>query len=328
MRKIICIIFFNIILCNQAISVEKRNLKYLPEVFDKLQVCTEYYKFIKEYEPSQKSEAKMGVYLTELNKYKDFNLTIKLLQENAKKLNKYFTTLPGEGSTKINLNKRYKKTCDRLIFRKGIAMPWDKFDAVTNEKELFLQARLIIDLYEGYTIAYKFERKDKSDLSLSNLEGVKIIDTSKLDGVVKLKEKVLEFENVESSNESAKVTKNKSKDVKGKKLFCSLKNNDPISDFGIEFKSKNRVNLMAIDDEEEKILSIIGKYKALSDRIKIEYKRPDGEDMDMIIDRKNLKLMYSSNSFCEVLKRNDSIKKKLQIALNELITKKSSENKF
>ena len=321
MRKIICIIFFNIILCNQAISVEKRNLKYLPEVFDKLQVCTEYYKFIKEYEPSQKSEAKMGVYLTELNKYKGYNLTIKLIQDNAKKLKIYFITLPDEGRTKINLNKRYKKTCDRLIFRKGIAMPWDAFEAVANEKELFLQARLIIDLFQGFTITYKFERKDKSDLSLSNLEGVNI-DTSKL------KEKVLEFENVESSNESAKVTKNKSKDVKGKKLFCSLKNNDPISDFGIEFKSKNRVNLMAIDDEEEKILSIIGKYKALSDRIKIEYKRPDGEDMDMIIDRKNLKLMYSSNSFCEVLKRNDSIKKKLQIALNELITKKSSENKF
>jgi hypothetical protein len=250
MRKIICIIFFNIFLCNQAISVEKRNLKYLPEVFDKLQVCTEYYKFIKEYEPSQKSEAKMGVYLTELNKYKDFNLTIKLLQENAKKLNKYFATLPGEGSTKINLNKRYKKTCDKLIYRKGIALPWDGFEAVANEKELFLQARLIIDLYHGYTIAYKFERKDNSDLSLSNLSGTKVIDTSMLEGVIKL-----------SDGENVEETTNKPKDVKGKKLFCFW-NNESISGFGIEFNRNNKVKLRAIDDESEKLFTINGTYQA------------------------------------------------------------------
>ena len=48
MKKIICIMFFNIILCNQAISVEEINLKYLPDVLDKLQICTAYYKFILE----------------------------------------------------------------------------------------------------------------------------------------------------------------------------------------------------------------------------------------------------------------------------------------
>ena len=172
-----------------------------------------------------------------------------------------------------------------------------------------------------YISCFEFIGEGSYLYSPLGLEGIqpscKAIDTSKLKGTIKL-----------SDGKNVKATSNKPKDVKGKKLFCSFKNNDPISDFGIEFKSKNRAKLLAIDDEEEKILSIIGKYKALSDRIKIEYKRPDGEDMDMIIDRKNLKLMYSSNSFCEVLKRNDSIEKKLQFALNELITKKSAENKF
>ena len=325
MRKIICIIFFNIILCNQAISVEKRNLKYLPEVFDKLQVCTEYYKFIKEYEPSQKSEAKMGVYLTELNKYKDFNLTIKLLQDNTKKLNKYFTTLPGESSTKINLNKRYKKTCDKLIFRKGIAMPWDAFEAVANEKELFSQARLIIDLFEGYTIAYKFERKDKSDLSLSNLEGVKTIDTSNLKGVIQLdgKNELEEYFNSSDTNVSNK----NSGDVKGKKLFCYW-NKEPISGFGIEFIRNNKVKLRAIDDDNEKLFTINGKYQALSNKIIIEYKNLDNSDEDMSINRKTLKINYDSSSSCKVIKKSSAIEKKLKIALDKFISQKSSENKF
>ena len=325
MRKIICIIFFNIILCNQAISVEKRNLKYLPEVFDKLQVCTEYYKFIKEYEPSQKSEAKMGVYLTELNKYKDFNLTIKLLQDNANKLNKYFTTLPGESSTKINLNKRYKKTCDKLIFRKGIAMPLDAFEAVANEKELFSQARLIIDLFEGYTIAYKFERKDKSDLSLSNLEGVKTIDTSNLKGVIQLdgKNELEEFFNSSDTNVSNK----NSGDVKGKKLFCYW-NKEPISGFGIEFNRNNKVKLRAIDDDNEKLITINGKYQALSNKIIIEYKNLDNSDEDMSINRKTLKINYASSSSCKVIKKSSAIEKKLKIALDKFISQKSSENKF
>ena len=325
MRKIICIIFFNIILCNQAISVEKRNLKYLPEVFDKLQVCTEYYKFIKEYEPSQKSEAKMGVYLTELNKYKDFNLTIKLLQDNANKLNKYFTTLPGESSTKINLNKRYKKTCDKLIFRKGIAMPWDAFEAVANEKELFSQARLIIDLFEGYTIAYKFERKDKSDLSLSNLEDVKTIDTSNLKGVIQLdgKNELEEFFNSSDTNVSNK----NSGDVKGKKLFCYW-NKESISGFGIEFNRNNKVKLRAIDDDNEKLITINGKYQALSNKIIIEYKNLDNSDEDMSINRKTLKINYASSSSCKVIKKSSAIEKKLKIALDKFISQKSSENKF
>ena len=325
MRKIICIIFFNIILCNQAISVEKRNLKYLPEVFDKLQVCTEYYKFIKEYEPSQKSEAKMGVYLTELNKYKDFNLTIKLLQDNANKLNKYFTTLPGESSTKINLNKRYKKTCDKLIFRKGIAMPLDAFEAVANEKELFSQARLIIDLFEGYTIAYKFERKDKSDLSLSNLEGVKTIDTSNLKGVIQLdgKNELEEFFNSSDTNVSNK----NSGDVKGKKLFCYW-NKELISGFGIEFNRNNKVKLRAIDDDNEKLITINGKYQALSNKIIIEYKNLDNSDEDMSINRKTLKINYASSSSCKVIKKSSAIEKKLKIALDKFISQKSSENKF
>ena len=325
MRKIICIIFFNIILCNQAISVEKRNLKYLPEVFDQLQVCTEYYKFIKEYEPSQKSEAKMGVYLTELNKYKDFNLTIKLLQDNANKLNKYFTTLPGESSTKINLNKRYKKTCDKLIFRKGIAMPWDAFEAVANEKELFSQARLIIDLFEGYTIAYKFERKDKSDLSLSNLEGVKTIDTSNLKGVIQLdgKNELEEYFNSSDTNVSNK----NSGDVKGKKLFCYW-NKELISGFGIEFNRNNKVKLRALDDESEKLITINGKYQALSNKIIIEYKNLDNSDEDMSINRKTLKINYASSSSCKVIKKSSAIEKKLKIALDKFISQKSSENKF
>ena len=326
MRKIICIIFFNIILCNQAISVEKRNLKYLPEVFDKLQVCTEYYKFIKEYEPSQKSEAKMGVYLTELNKYKGYNLTIKLIQDNAKKLKIYFITLPDEGRTKINLNKRYKKTCDRLIFRKGIAMPWDAFEAVANEKELFLQARLIIDKFHEFTVSHKLERKDKSDLSLSNLEGVNI-DTSKLDEIVKLDEKVLEFENVESSNESAKVTKNKSKDLRGKKLWCSWRGDENLG-YGFEFNNNNKVKLKGIDDDNEKLITIKGEYQALSNKIIIKYKNLDNSDEEIIISRKTLKIIGSSNSFCKPINKSRYIDNKLKFALDKLISEKSSENKF
>jgi len=296
MKKILYIIFLNLIFCNQSISVELKNLKYLPDVLDNLQVCKAYYKILKENGSSQKSEVKMKAYVSELNKYKDFNFTDKLLQDNAKKLNKYFSTLIDGGADKIILDKRYKKTCDKLIGSSGISMPWDALEAVANEKQLFKQARLIIDPFDGFTITYKFERKDGYTLSFEGIE-------------------------------TAEVKANKPKEVKGKKLFC-LWNNDPISGFGIEFNNKNKVRIRAIDEDNEKLFTINGKYKALSDKIIIEYKNLNNDDDDIIINRKTLKINNASRSSCTTINKSRSIETKLKLALDKLISEKSSENKF
>ena len=96
-------------------------------------------------------------------------------------------------------------------------------------------------------------------LDFNGLSGVKpvcepwiypVIDTSGLEGVIKL-----------SDGENVEETTNKPKDVKGKKLFCFW-NNESISGFGIEFNRNNKVKLRAIDDDNEKLFTINGKYKA------------------------------------------------------------------
>ena len=175
---------------------------------------------------------------------------------------------------------------------------------------------------EGYTTVLVC---DKNDLSLSNLEGVKTIDTSNLKGVIQLdnKNELEEYFNSSDTNVSNK----NSGDVKGKKLFCYW-NNEPISGFGIEFNRNNKVKLRAIDDENEKLITINGKYQALSNKIIIEYKNLDYDDEDMEINRKTLKINYASSSSCKVIKKSSTIEKKLKIVLDKFISQKSSENKF
>ena len=189
-------------------------------------------------------------------------------------------------------------------------------------KDFVLEGSVIT--IEGYTTATALVC-DENDLSLSNLEGVKTIDTSNLKGVIQLdnKNELEEYFNSSDTNVSNK----NSGDVKGKKLFCYW-NNEPISGFGIEFNRNNKVKLRAIDDDNEKLITINGKYQALSNKIIIEYKNLDNSDEDMSINRKTLKINYASSSSCKVIKKSSAIEKKLKIALDKFISQKSSENKF
>ena len=128
------------------------------------------------------------------------------------------------------------------------------------------------------------------------------------------------------SSETTVSTK-KTKDVKGKKLFCLL-NNEATSGFGVEFNSSNKVKLRAIDEDNEKLFTINGKYQSLSDKIIIEYKNLDNSDTDMTINRKTLKINGVSSSSCKAIKKSSSIEAKLKLALDNLISEKSSDNKF
>ena len=128
------------------------------------------------------------------------------------------------------------------------------------------------------------------------------------------------------SSETTVSTK-KTKDVKGKKLFCLL-NNEATSGFGVEFNSSNKVKLRAIDEDNEKLFTINGKYQSLSDKIIIEYKNLDNSDTDMTINRKTLKINGVSSSSCKAIKKSSSIEAKLKLALDKLISEKSSDNKF
>jgi len=198
-------------------------------------------------------------------------------------------------------------------------------------KDFVLEGSVIID--SGFTIT---PICDENDLSLSNLEGVKTLDFSKLEGVTTIdtsnlkgviqldgKNELEEFFNSSDTNVSNK----NSGDVKGKKLFCYW-NKESISGFGIEFNRNNKVKLRAIDDDNEKLITINGKYQALSNKIIIEYKNLDNSDEDMSINRKTLKINYASSSSCKVIKKSSAIEKKLKIALDKFISQKSSENKF
>ena len=128
------------------------------------------------------------------------------------------------------------------------------------------------------------------------------------------------------SSETTVSTK-KSKDVKGKKLFCLL-NNEATSGFGVEFNSSNKVKLRAIDEDNEKLFTINGKYQSLSDKIIIEYKNLNNSDTDMTINRKTLKINGAPSSSCKAIKKSSSIEAKLKLALDNLISEKSSDNKF
>ena len=128
------------------------------------------------------------------------------------------------------------------------------------------------------------------------------------------------------SSETTVSTK-KTKDVKGKKLFCLL-NNEATSGFGVEFNSSNKVKLRGIDEDNEKLFTINGKYQSLSDKIIIEYKNLDNSDTDLTINRKSLKINGASSSSCKPINKSSYIDNKLKFALDKLISEKSSENKF
>ena len=300
MKKLSLYILLILIFGTKAISVETKYLRKIPVIYDKLLVCKVYYEFINEYDSSNKSYAKIGAYVNELNKYKSFNIKIKNVENIFKKLNTYFLNLPAIDATKIQLNNKYKRTCDKLISKTGVDMPWDAMEAVINTDIKFKDAISSFDFFADFEgVYYDFTKKSE-------------------------KNELEEFFNSSDTNVSNK----NSGDVKGKKLFCHW-SKDSISGFGIEFNRKNKVLMKGIDDDEEKIIKINGQYNALSDKIIIKYKNwLDDSDEEIIIDRKTLKIRYASQSFCEPIKGSKFIDKKLQVTLDKFISEKSSENKF
>tara|TARA_Y100000768_G_scaffold348909_1_gene298129 strand:- start:916 stop:1560 length:645 start_codon:yes stop_codon:yes gene_type:complete len=209
----------------------------------------------------------------------------------------------------------------KLVFLNLILFPFIILNA-NSEKS----GQELIDT-NGNKLYYSVKQKKYISCENFNLEG-STIDPELVFGLIggrPVCDDKLKFEGVESS---AKKNKSEPKNIIGIKLFCSFSNNNPTSNFGIEFKNKNKAKLIAINEDEEEIFTIIGKFKALSDRIKIDYKRPDGDDKEMIIDRKTLNIKYASKNSCEVLKKNISIEKKLRNILDEFISEKSSENKI
>lgn len=137
------------------------------------------------------------------------------------------------------------------------------------------------------------------------------------------------FTSLEKFFESSKITvsEKKSIDVKGKKLWCTWHGDDVLG-VGLEFNNNNKAKLKGIDDDNEKLITINGKYQALSNKIIIKYKNLDNGDEEMIINRKTLKIDNSSTSTCEPINKSSSIDNKLKRALDKLISEKSSENKF
>ena len=75
------------------------------------------------------------------------------------------------------------------------------------------------------------------------------------------------------------------------------------------------------------MITINGKYRALSDKIIIKYKNLDNSDEEMTISRKTLKIKIHQEVL-ETYNKSSSIDNKLKRALDKLISEKSSENKF
>ena len=127
------------------------------------------------------------------------------------------------------------------------------------------------------------------------------------------------------SSETTVSTK-KTKDIKGKKLWCAWRGDENLG-FGFEFNNNNKVNLKGIDDDNEKLFTIKGEYQALSNKIIIKYKNLDNSDEEITISRKTLKIIGSSTS-CKSINKSRYIDNKLKLALDNLISEKSSDNKF
>ncbi len=284
-------------LINNSYSAENDNHKYYPNIFDKLQVCIAYYEFVLSKNNKQTAIRKIRLYADELNKYKNYNISEIDINNNTKKVIKYFTNLRvAKANIKNHLIEKYKKSCDLKISSADIDV-FDVFDAVDNEDELFASAVKSFNPYYKYGYFIVLEKKS-TEL-----------------------EEFFKSSSSDFSNEN-------SGDVKGKKLFCYW-SNDSISGFGIEFNRKKKVLMKGIDEDEEKIIKINGQYNALSDKIIIKYKNwLDDSDEEIIIDRKTLKIRYASQSLCEPVKSSRFIDKRLQTTLDKFTSEKSSENKF
>ena len=92
------------------------------------------------------------------------------------------------------------------------------------------------------------------------------------------------------------MSEKKSIDVKGKKLWCTWHGDDVLG-VGLEFNNNNKAKLKGIDDDNEKLITINGKYQALSNKIIIKYKNLDNGDEEMIINRKTLKIDKFINKY-------------------------------
>jgi len=150
-----------------------------------------------------------------------------------------------------------------------------------------------------------------SHSELKKKEEIKI-DWSQLEGVTPVKEKQIE----------------EIKKINGKKLYCDNKfDNDYEKLIVFEFKSLNRVKVSGIDLENEKIIELYGRYKALSNQVVINY-RYDKIDKEMIIFRKDLTIKQSISSYCKLLDDDESVSDKLNLMLKQKIIEKSQGNKF
>jgi len=317
MKKLLGILVLGLLWCNQAISIEEKYLQQLPGLFRNLQVCTVYYKFLarsveratdltveqKQYainmhSLSKEAEVKTWVYATELNKYQMFDIKIKDIQNNAENIyNNLLKASGGDYSKTDILKERYEEPCGELIHTKHIST-YDFFAINENETKLFIEANK--SLFSEFTVTYDFSLKTPNEQ----------LDNSP---------KKLTASNV------SELVKN-SKSLKGKKLFCRY--SDDELDIGLDFKTKNKVQIVAINEDEERIITFNGKYNAMSDTVKINFKDIYNEDKKILINRKNLTIKYSPESSCYVLKKGESVKDKLEIILNKIIAEKSSENKF
>jgi len=143
-----------------------------------------------------------------------------------------------------------------------------------------------------------------------------IIDFSQLEGVTPV------------NNKEFQKWAEEAKNINGKKLYCANKSYDDYRNLVVlEFKYRNRVKVSGIDLENEKIIELYGRYKALSDEIIVNYTY-DKTNIETIISRKYLTIKQSSGSYCKRLDDDESVSDKLNLMLNEKIIDKSQSNKF
>lgn len=143
-----------------------------------------------------------------------------------------------------------------------------------------------------------------------------IIDFSQLEGVTPV------------NNKEFQKWAEEAKNINGKKLYCANKSYDDYRNLVVlEFKYRNRVKVSGIDLENEKIIELYGRYKALSDEIIVNYTY-DKTNIEKIISRKYLTIKQSSGSYCKRLDDDESVSDKLNLMLNEKIIDKSQSNKF
>jgi len=152
---------------------------------------------------------------------------------------------------------------------------------------------------------------------------------STVEGVTPLNNKESLFKGgKEIANKEFQKWAEEAKNINGKKLYCANKSYDDYRNLVVlEFKYLNRVKVSGIDLENEKIIELYGRYKALSDEIIVNYTY-DKNNKEKIISRKYLTIKQHSGSYCKRLDDDESVSDKLNLMLNEKIIDKSQSNKF